>query len=84
MHFRNLFVRAIFEDQPLASSRSDDLTLVHVFCGLTAAAGGLCIWIDTLHFEKYPKHPKVALACDQWHIIRSKFLAVLGEVHIKC
>ena len=43
-----------------------------------------CIWIDTLHFEKYPKHPKVALACDQWHIIRSKFLAVLGEVHIKC
>lgn len=42
-----------------------------------------CVVIDVLHHGNYPTHKRLTEGSDQWHMIRSKFLNVLKEVHIK-
>jgi len=42
-----------------------------------------CVVIDVLHHGNYPTHKRLTGGSDQWHVIRSKFLNVLKEVHIK-
>ena len=42
-----------------------------------------CVVIDLLHHGNYPTHKRLTKGSDQWHVIRTKFLNVLKEVHIK-
>ena len=42
-----------------------------------------CVYIDVLHFGRIPNSDKITDACDEWDIIRGKFLSVLKEVFVK-